>query len=1198
MFEQNTDATILSFIVQNCPVFYFTKEEQNFPLNVEQYMKKCQLKHIQSPHDIFCSSIQNLFLEKRYLIQGKTRSPLTDKDFYLNPSRKISMLNYLSKSVVYARLTVNETYIRISYMFFFKENEGTQLGDECILKHQGDWKHCALYFDKVNQELTHIVLDNHLGESRVIPSDLVEYETISNQYRPIIYVSCGTHSLYASKGTHLQPIHHESVKEYTSKDKRWIPRNIVFLPETLQRARRTKSTWIYYKGRYSQDEVYGPVYKQWWNQDEEFIHHVSDDSMGQFKIRQKRLEEISSVIEETSHKVQSRRNIRSQSETNRQKLNQTLNTVSKLSNFRSKTQSNSNSILDSTKFIKDTDELIQTQQKLKNETETIQNEKETIQQQFKQLKEEKQQFEKDKELLKREKDELKNQETQISLDYQTISQQKVELETRNDKLDQKRLVLNQTQDEIEREKKELTRCKQDVETLRQKEEHLRQREIELQQERDRLCRIDQSQPHPQPDSQSHSDPQDVKVQQQKLYEKEQELSQIQQEITHKSNELQLLEQDLLKLINEIKEKEDLMKLEQEEFEKSKQDISTRRIELQELSKTLETRQSTLDEWNKTLTQKEQELLKNQKEQEQLKAEYTELKQQEITLKEREKELENKVQELETLVNQIQEKTRHSINTIKSTYEKKLNKLKEQLNQRETRIQRLKHTSKQDANNKNVDTVSLKREKELQEKVKQLYDELDTQINILNETRSELETKNIQIEHIEKNILDQDVVNEQNMSIILKVSRTIQNRDKLVVELQNDISNLKDQIQSANKTKEQSEEELKRIQLEITTVQDKYQEEIDTKLQTEKEWTDMLDSLQSHVVELKQTIHKRDQTIQELKLNGQKMNDSIKHKDIEQRKLQKQINILSKEREEIRKSLRQKVSEHEKTLHSYHQVKKELDDTVKQFTASKEQYQQEKEELLANHEREIKTLNELIQTHQHTISEQSKSLEQKRIQLETQKKELESKLKEMTNRADVDKVRFEMEQYKSIYDELVQTQRDTKVKLIQLQEKYDTLQKEKTTLHTQLNEWKQYANKLDTMVREKEQKYKRMSEQIALNQTHQHSSRKVEFEFEMEKQQLKKELNQFKEKLKQEQYRREQQTSTIDQIKDELQKHKLKSGQEQHQVERQKVERYHRQTQKHIIPSMTTPPTRSPAMIFTQNRPQKQKRNRQQRRVRG
>lgn len=454
MFEQSDDKTILNLIVQNCPVFYFRKNEKTYPIDVEQYLRKSQLKHLHNPSEVYCSSIQNLFLEKRYLINGQTRSPLSDKEFFLNPSSKIQMINTLNKSTLYARLTLNESYIRIVYFMFFPD-EGQ---DE--IENRGNWKHCALYFDKITLQLSYLVLGNHGKYTKLITSDAVNYEIISGNTHPILYID-ENHSIKAMASA-----------LYT---KRWFPKNIMFLPETLQRARRNKSCWIFYRGQYSPNKIYGPIHYKWWNYDVEFLEHF-EETQEEFKTRQKRLEEINEVIDKTKHRVKSRTQSKSYTEVNRKFLRESnTKTLSRIRDTNIPQIENTTQIdklLEQCKIEELEQQKIQLQAELETQKNGFEKEKEELKKEQQRLSEQIKDYQiREKSLIQR--------ESNIEKEKKAISKmiQDSEKKDEHDDLpcDVKAHITQRSRELRELEKK----LEETTQSLEEREKHIREREEEI-----------------------------------------------------------------------------------------------------------------------------------------------------------------------------------------------------------------------------------------------------------------------------------------------------------------------------------------------------------------------------------------------------------------------------------------------------------------------------------------------------------------------------------------------------------------------------------------------------------------------------------------------------------------------------------------------------------------------------------------------
>lgn len=1083
MFEQNDDKTIMSFIVHNCPVFYFAKEEQNFPLDVEQFLRKCQLKHVVTPHEVYCSSIQNLFLEKRYLIQGKTRSPLTDKEFYIQPSRKVNMLNHITKSILYTRLTVNSKFIRVSYMMFFKENEGAIEKEELLGQQHGDWKHVSLYFDKTTQDLVYVVLNNHFTENQIVSADQLQFETVSGQYRPVFYVAQGTHSIYPSEGEHEI----DTIRETTESGKKWMPRNIVFLPETLQRARRTKSSWVYYHGQYGSDKAYGPVYQPWWNQDSEFIEYINDVGMGDFKIRSDRIEEISSVIEETTERIRSRtRPTRPQTEVNRSRLHKTATAIKRLSTFQP------------TSLTQKAEVLLEKQKYIEVEEKSIQDAKKELESKLREFQEQQEHLQRHQHKLLQNQEAVEEQQKQLETERALLKEKEEAFIARETEINQLKRKLTSDIEEVVNRKHKIECEEKDLEELRTKIHQIETREKELdthqgqmKKERDSIRNmITQGMQKSQEDYSSKK---------KELMEQERQIHVSQHQLSEKSKELRELEEQLQEMTEQLEQRQSQIQ-EQEEYIQSKQSLfESEKEAFENEKKAFEKKEETNQA---TQTQESQDTLETEKSMTNLQTEIHNLRERTVRLTQREIALETQIAELQQDIDKIQKEAKMSLSSLKQTYDNELTKVKDSLQSREKRIHQLEvllqsakeqHTEHKKEKSVQQDRMellrssledSLQKEKELKESIQSLEIQLTAQTQLVDHMREELEStekKLIDSVHRETTEPTEPTELTEDTSIGAKVARVLRQRDQEIQQLRHYIETVEYKVQNVEKAKNDSQTELERIQKEFNELETKYQEEVEGKLKTQVEYTTLLDSVQQQVLELTNQVNEYKEKEQEWKLKYEQSRHQYTKSQQDHRKLHQQFTVLSKDHGEVRKRIHSKTQE----LEALQQTKEALEKTLQEVQKTASQREQEyvdthKQELVSMEKEytdKIREAQDVIQLHQATINDQSNKLEHQRQHMEKQKQELNTRMTRMIDKADLVQSQVRVTE---LQQALEISQRENSV-IREHKEKFEKTVSEQQQrlryMETQVDEWKKQMDSMEQVARTTEQKYTRIVQEV-------------------------------------------------------------------------------------------------------------------------
>jgi chromosome segregation ATPase len=880
MFERSDDKTVLNLIVQNCPIFYFSKNEKCFPIDVEQYLRKSQLRHLHNPSDVHCSSIQNLFLEKRYLINGLTRSPLSDKNFFLNPSSKIQMINTLSKSTLYARLTLNDKFIRIAYFMFFPGIENQIINDEHVQKHEGDWKHCALYIDKVTFQLSYIVLAKNGKDNEIISSDELNYEVISGNSRPTLFIEVENHSIS---------------KSFPADSKRWFPKNIIFLPESLQRARRNKSCWIFYKGQYSADKVYGPIHYNWWNYDHEFIDYLSC-AQEEFKTRQKRLEDISDVIDDTKRRVQSRNQTRPHTETTSSV--QSCNETSKETH--PSTISSLNSTQNVRKASSQADKLLERHRKVEREEKEVERIKEELDQRLRDVSKQEQKIMQLQAELELEKEAFEEEKTELKND-------KLKLKEEKDELSQKINVLKQEKQKSSNEYEEHQKL-----TLQIQEYQTRDISSELQ-EQSPLRNKQQS---------------ISRMKQDNVEQNNQTLDNVKEQITQRSRELRELEQKLEEITNTLKTREINIQEREDEISDLIQSIEDKEKELREREANLNSDNiSSLEQTITNLTNENNEMKKNIE-----------------TYKQKETGLQNELSSIQKEMEKIQETSIQSLNQVKEEYSNQIERLTENLKIREKKIIQLKLENEKQ---QKIQDNSLDKENELQEEIMSLKEKLIYEEENLERIQKELQHSKSIYEGINLDLLDES----SEPSIETRIINTIKKRNSTIEELKLKIQDLEKNIHEANIACESSKKKYENIQEAMNTAHQEYQDELKQHNHKEQEWMNNIELFETEKNkykkinnELRTTNEKQIQQIRDIQkklttisdeyqtlqrklfLKNQEIEESKKEYDTFKTKTNESIDQLQKQQEEYK----QVIHQHQRIIESKTREIREKETEIKYY----------------------------------------------------------------------------------------------------------------------------------------------------------------------------------------------------------------------------------------------------------------------------
>lgn len=939
MFERSDDKTILNLIVRNCPVFYFSKHEKHFPIDVEQYLRKSQLRHLHNPSEVHCSSIQNLFLEKRYLINGRTRSPLSDKDFFLNPSSKIQTINTLSKSTLYARLTLNDKYIRIVYYMFFPENEGQVVDDEYIEKHQGDWKHCALYFDKVTFQLSYLVLAKHGKDNEIITSDAINYEIVSGNSRPILYIEDGTHSI---------------ITNMTTDTKRWCPKNIVFLPENLQRARRNKSCWIFYRGQYSPDKIYGPIHYKWWNYDPEFLEHIAD-AQEEFKTRQKRLEDISEVIDETKRRVKSRGQSRPHTEVNRKLLRESS----------IPTPSNQ------------ADKLIERHRKVEQLKETLDKQKYELSQEEQQLVQLRADLERQQEELAYEKKEFKTQQTKLY-------EEKQELQVKCEMLKNDKQQSRQETDDIQQ-------LKTTIQQYQLREKSLLQKEAILEKEKASITKMiqDNLEQNQEKAKQEHEKNSallhDVKVQ-----------------ITQRSRELRELEKQLEQMTQQLEEKEKDIQSREEEVSDIIAHIEEKEHELQQREQSLETNTSG------------EKILKLKQTIENLENENVLMKGRVEYHQEEETRLYQQLNDIQEEMKTIQEHSSDSLETIKQEYTAEIKKLNEIIQTREDYIQSLKtENAKYQKENSNY----IERETKLQNEITTLRQELKDQLERIERIQQELKYSKKVYEGIESEMVNEhaDLTLENRIAKSIQTrDEHIEELNLKIQTLEQTIENAhttqEESDQQLKKARKQMEQAHEQYEQEIREHNQKEQEWTELIQQFESQ---MNEYKQSN----KQLTHTNEKQLQQIRDIQKKVNilsneyKTVKH----QLNLKnKEINSHKNKVQTIEKKHNEFKAKTDYTIRNLQEQTDEQTQVIQQhqnLIESKTREMREKEKEIEEYKTKLLKLSERVSKDKHqNLQNEYKIINEKYIQIKNEYSSL---------RAEINEKEQSQQQIREEYDKLKQ-----------------------------------------------------------------------------------------------------------------------------------------------------------------------------------
>lgn len=1121
MFEQNDDKTVMTFIVQHCPVFYFTKEEDYYPLDVEQFLRKCQLKHVIAPYDVYCSSIQNLFLEKRYLIQGKTCSPLTDKEFYIQPSHKVSMLNHLSKSVIYTRLTVNAKYIRVSYMMFFKENEGAVHNNELIKQQHGDWKHVALYFDKATQDLTHVVLENHFGQNQVVSADTLEFETVAGHYRPVFYISQGTHSVYPVKGIHQC----DTIHETTSNGKKWMPRNIIFLPETLQRARRTKSSWVYYRGQYGCDTAYGPVYLPWWNQDQEFMEHVGDAGMGEFKIRSERLDEISAVIDQTSERIRSR--VRPQTEVNRSRLKQTATTIRTIQKLSS---------IQPTSLTKKAEVLLEKQNSIEQEEQAIQEMKKDLEIQLRKVQEQQQELRAKQDKLAHDQEALDKVQQLQTRDKESIVQREQELHKKETELSEMKQHVSKKIDEIvkckqsfEQKQQELEELRTTVKTMEQREKELSMREAKLVQERQSITTMLR-------EGMAKSQ-EDYSKKKKELREMEQTLHASEHALVEKSKEMQMFQKQLEQMTEQLEERQHDIHNQETAIEEQKRLFDEEYQAFQQEKTMFDQLKEDIHVQDKEATAIETQTKETQETMSRLTHEIKNLKEREARLTQRETVLETQITELQEEMNTIQQEAKTSLASLKQNYTDELEKVHISLQVRDKRIHHLEvllESAKTQHNEHNTEKTTqdaciaslretvetaLQKENDMKTHIQTLEYQLQEQTQIVETIREELEkTERKLVSSVQQHTEEPDA----SKHVGAKVSRVLRERDQEIQVLRHYIDTVETKVQNAEKAKHDLTSELERIQAEFKELQTKYedelqggistQNELNSNIKTQQELTSLLENVQEQVAGLSSELEEYKVKEKEWKKKYEGMRQQAETTQQTNRKLQQSLSLLSKDHDNIRKSIKSKQEELRTLTQTKTDLERKLYDAHSNALRHQDLHEQSIKALKEEYAQKESETESMIQTYQTRIEDQSKTLEHQRQRMEKQKAELTKRMETMIDKASLHDAQRQVVELEKTLTEVRKENQVHREKREKGEKEIQEQTQRLSHMEHQVREWKKQHASMEANARSIEQKYTRLLQEVEGYQGREQMLVAREQELDQEKQKWETTLRVHQEKI--------------------------------------------------------------------------------------
>ena len=228
-----------------CPVFYFDSQEKYFPMDVEDYIEQCVLRH--RTHDIheqkqekvlcnfplemddlkdtyrICVSSVKTEISKNehvlsYIVHEKT--PVLDDGFYTT-RRYSETLHGVTRDEVeekervplYCHILELDQEYRLLYCIFFPYVCGK------YHRQEGYWTYVSLYLDKETLALTKALYRGWNQESSywLDPNDLM-YE----KGHPLVFLSRGSHCCYPYSKTWKFGLL-GSHKEYCNKHIKWCP---------------------------------------------------------------------------------------------------------------------------------------------------------------------------------------------------------------------------------------------------------------------------------------------------------------------------------------------------------------------------------------------------------------------------------------------------------------------------------------------------------------------------------------------------------------------------------------------------------------------------------------------------------------------------------------------------------------------------------------------------------------------------------------------------------------------------------------------------------------------------------------------------------------------------------------------------------------------------------------------------------------
>ena len=264
----NIVINVEKLIQRMCPIFYFHKRERYMPMDVDDYIEQCILKHRKNDMyenkkfttikdypltfndlkqnykiivDVMKDKVEYIMDVSSFIIQEK--NPMLDNDFYITPKYRETLRGatfdemtpyYNSKVPIYCHVVELEKEYRLLYSIFFPYYTGYRRFRKRVGSYEGCWSYVAFYFHKESLTMTRAYYRSYNDRTShwVAPID-IQYE----KGRPIVYVSKGTHYCYPYPKTYYRNSLFKLLRyegDRCSKGVRWFPHVKLFVTNKNQ----------------------------------------------------------------------------------------------------------------------------------------------------------------------------------------------------------------------------------------------------------------------------------------------------------------------------------------------------------------------------------------------------------------------------------------------------------------------------------------------------------------------------------------------------------------------------------------------------------------------------------------------------------------------------------------------------------------------------------------------------------------------------------------------------------------------------------------------------------------------------------------------------------------------------------------------------------------------------------------------------